>query len=309
MRKVIVTCAITGGIHTPSMSPHLPVTPDEIAQSAIAASKAGASVVHLHARRPADGHPTQDPAIYRQFLPQIAQACDAVINITTGGSPILTIEERLAPALEFQPEIASLNMGTMNFGFYDLLKRFKTFAHPWEEPYIAGSDDFIFRNTFRDITNILTRCADMGTRFEIECYDIGHLYTAAHFLDRGLLQAPIFIQSVFGIHGGIGAHPADVAYMRQTADRLFGDAYVWSVLGAGRNQIPVTTQAAAMGGNVRVGLEDSLWGEPGQLAQSNAEQVTRICGILRGLSLDIATPDETRAILALKGAANTRLGA
>lgn len=308
MRKVIVSCAITGGIHTPSMSPHLPVTPREIAQSAIDASAAGATIVHLHARNPQDGRPTQDRDIYREFLPVIANSCDAIINITTGGSPVLSIEERLAPALEFQPEIASLNMGTMNFGFYDLLKRFHAFRHDWEEPYIAGSENFIFRNTFRDIAYILNSCADSGTRFELECYDIGHLYTVAHFLDRGLLQAPLFVQSVLGVHGGIGAHPEDVAMMRRTADRLFGNEYVWSVLGAGRNQIPVASQAAAMGGNVRVGLEDSLWGEPGKLAASNAEQVSRICGILRGLSLEIASPDDARAMLGLKGGAATRIG-
>lgn len=306
MQKVILTCAVTGGVHTPSMSPHLPITPQEIAQSAIAAAHAGATIVHLHART-TEGRPSQNSHIYGQFLPLIAQGCDAIINITTGGSPILTLEERLAPALRFQPEIASLNMGSMNFAFHEMLNRFNAFSHDWERPYLANSEDYVFRNTFKDIGHILKSCSETGTRFEIECYDIGHLYTAAYFLELGLLKPPLFIQSVFGIRGGIGAHPDDVATMRRTADRLFGKDYVWSVLGAGRNQMPIAAMSAAMGGNVRVGLEDSLWGEPGKLATSNAEQVTRIKAILAGLSLAVATPDEARAMLGLKGAAATRM--
>ncbi len=306
MRKIILTCAVTGGVHTPSMSPHLPVTPAQIAQSAIEAAEAGATIVHLHARDPQSGRPTQDPAVYARFLPTIARDCPAIINLTTGGSPILTLEERLAPAMRFQPEIASLNMGSMNFAFHEMLNRFQDFRHNWERDYIAGSEDYVFRNSFRDIAHILRSCAETGTRFEIECYDVGHLYTAAYFMDLGLLKPPLFIQSVFGIRGGIGAHSDDVATMRRTADRLFGDAYVWSVLGAGRNQMPVAAMAAAMGGNVRVGLEDSLWGTPGTLA-TNAEQVLRIRRILEGLSLEIATPDEARAMLDLKGAAATRI--
>ena len=306
MRKIILTCAITGGVHTPSMSEFLPVTPDEIAASAIEAAQAGATIVHLHARDPQNGRPTQDPEIYAQFLPKISKGCDAIINITTGGSPILTLEQRLAPALRFAPEIASLNMGSMNFGFYEMLNRFNDFKYEWERPYIEGSEDFVFRNTFADIKKILSLCAENNTRFEIECYDIGHLYTAAHFLDIGLLQAPLFIQSVFGIRGGIGVHPEDVQMMRRTADRLFGDQYIWSVLGAGRHQLPIATLAAVQGSNVRVGLEDSLWGEPGKLARSNAEQVLRIKNILTGLSLEIATPAEARQMLQLKGAAGTR---
>jgi len=307
IRKTIVTCAITGSVHTPSMSPHLPVTPDEIAASAIEAAAAGASVVHLHARDPETGKPTQDPDVYRQFLPQIFDACDVVINITTGGSPVLPLSERLRPALEFEPEVASLNMGSMNFGMYELLNRFDNFKHDWERPYLANSDDLVFRNTFRDIEHILKSCSDTGTRFEIECYDIGHLYTAAHFRDRGLLEGPLFIQSVFGTRGGIGAHFEDVMMMRRTADRLFGDDYVWSVLGSGRAQMPVATMSAAIGGNVRVGLEDSLWGEPGRLATSNAEQVRRIRTILEGLSLQVATPDEAREMLRLKGRSAMRI--
>lgn len=302
MPNVIVTCAVTGSLHTPSMSPFLPVTPEQIADAAVGAAEAGASIVHLHARSPADGRPSQDPALFAQFLPSIAARSDVVINITTGGGPGMTLEERLQPALVFKPEVASLNMGSINFGLYEMLNRYKSFRYEWEQPYLAGTEDYVFRNTFRDIKYVLESCSANGTRFEMECYDIGHLYNTAHFLDRGLIRPPLFIQSVFGIRGGIGAHPEDVAHMRRTADRLFGRDYVWSVLGAGRNQFAVATQAAALGGNVRVGLEDSLWDGKGTLAESNAAQVRRICSILRELSLEIATPAETRALLQLKGA-------
>ena len=302
MPNVIVTCAVTGSLHTPSMSPFLPITPEQIAEAAIGAAEAGASIVHLHARSPLDGRPSQDPALFAQFLPTIAARSDVVINITTGGGPGMTLEERLQPALVFKPEIASLNMGSINFGLYEMLNRYKTFRYEWEQPYLAGTEDFVFRNTFRDIKYVLESCSANGTRFEMECYDIGHLYNTAHFLERGLIRPPLFIQSVFGIRGGIGAHPEDVAHMRRTADRLFGNDYVWSVLGAGRNQFPVATQAATLGGNVRVGLEDSLWDGKGTLAETNAAQVRRICAILRGLSLEIASPTETRALLQLKGA-------
>ena len=300
-RKVIVTCAVTGSIHTPSMSPHLPVTPREIADAAVGAAEAGAAIVHLHARDPVDGRPTQDPALFRQFAPEIRRRSDVVLNFTTGGAATMTIDERLRPALELKPEVASLNMGSMNFGLFPMLQRFKTFKHAWEREYLETSDERIFRNTFRDIEKILTSCAHNRTRFEIECYDIGHLYTAKHFLDRGIVKPPLFIQSVFGILGGIGPHPDDVMHMRRTADRLFGDQYRWSVLGAGRNQMAIAAQAAAMGGNVRVGLEDSLWLGPGKLAESNAAQVRNVVRIIEGLGLEVATPDEARAILELKG--------
>jgi uncharacterized protein (DUF849 family) len=300
-RKVIVTCAVTGSIHTPSMSPHLPVTPDEIADAAIAAARAGASIVHLHARDPIDGRPTQDPALFARFLPKIMEAPDVVINITTGGAATMTIEERLRPALQYAPEVASLNMGSMNFGLYPMLGRFKEFKHDWERTYLEGSVDRVFKNTFQDIEHILTACARNGTRFEIECYDIGHLYTAAHFLERGIIEGPLFIQGVFGILGGIGAHPEDVAHMKRTADRLFGDDYLFSVLGAGRNQMPVANQSLLMGGNVRVGLEDSLWDGPGRLATSSALQVQRVRTLIESLSLEVATPDEARAMLRLRG--------
>jgi uncharacterized protein (DUF849 family) len=302
--KVIITCAVTGAIHTPTMSPHLPITPDEIAEGAIGAARAGAAIVHLHARMPGDGRPTQDPAVFKQFLPRIKAASDVVINLTTGGAPTMTVEERLQPALRLKPEVASLNMGSMNFGLYEMIPRYKDWKHDWELPYLAGSDERIFKNTFRDIAYILESCSGNDTRFEIECYDIGHLYTAAHFLERKLVKPPLFIQSVFGIRGGIGPHPEDVLHMRRTADRLFGDDYRWSVLGAGRNQMYVATMSAVMGGNVRVGLEDSLWLGKGRLAKTNAEQVAKIRRILEELGLEVATPGEARDILKLKGKDN-----
>jgi uncharacterized protein (DUF849 family) len=301
-RKVIITCAVTGAIHTPSMSPHLPVTADEIADAAIAAAQAGAAILHLHARDPKDGRPTQDPDFFRPFLEKIKVATNAVVNITTGGSPHMTVQERMRPAMTFKPEVASLNMGSMNFGLFPMLQRFKTFEHEWEREHLENSRDLIFKNTYKDIETILRQGAENGTRFEFECYDISHLYNLAHFMDRGLVQNPPFIQSVFGILGGIGPDPEDLMHMRRTADRLFGQDYQWSILGAGRNQIPLATMGAAMGANVRVGLEDSLWIGPGQLASSNAEQVGRMRVILEALSLEVATPDEARAILNLKGA-------
>jgi uncharacterized protein (DUF849 family) len=303
-RKVIVTCAITGSIHTPSMSPYLPVTPEEIAQGAIDAAKAGAAIVHLHARDPKTGVPDQSVDAYRNILPTIKQHSDVVLNITTGGATTMTIEERLAPAVHYKPEVASLNMGSMNFGLYPMLGRFTEFKHEWERPYLEGSRNRIFRNTFGDIESILRACSENGTRFEVECYDIGHLYSCAHFAERGLIKPPFFVQSVFGILGGIGPHPEDVIHMKRTADRLFGDDYRWSVMGAGRNQMPLATMSALQGGNVRVGLEDSLWGGRGKLAQSNAEQVATIRNTLEGLGLELASPDEAREILQLKGRSN-----
>ncbi|REC98965.1 3-keto-5-aminohexanoate cleavage protein [Ectopseudomonas oleovorans] len=300
-RPVIITCAVTGAIHTPSMSPHLPVTPEQIADAALGAAAAGAAIVHLHARDPEDGRPVQDPELFRRFLPRIKRESDVIINLTTGGAPTMGVEERLQPALQLKPELASLNMGSMNFGLYEMLGRFKDFQHAWERPYLEESDDRIFRNTFRDIAHILEACRENHTRFEIECYDIGHLYTAAHFLERGLLPRPLFIQSVFGLRGGIGGHPEDLMQMRRTADRLFGEDYLWSVLGAGRNQIPLATMGLAMGGNVRVGLEDSLWDGPGKLAASNADQVRRIRTVVEALGGRVASPDEARELLGLKG--------
>ncbi|MET2829226.1 3-keto-5-aminohexanoate cleavage protein [Mesorhizobium shangrilense] len=300
-RKVIITCAVTGSIHTPSMSSHLPVTASEIAAAAIGAAEAGAAVVHLHARNPINGLPDQSPQAFEPFLKIIKQRSDCVVNITTGGAPTMTVEERLRPVVIFKPEVASLNMGSMNFGLYPMLKRFKEFKHDWEKPYLEGSRDRVFKNTFADIEHILTTCVENATRFEIECYDIGHLYTLAHFVDRALVKPPFFVQSVFGLLGGIGAHPEDVMHMKRTADRLFGTEYSWSVLGAGANQMRIAAQGAAMGGNVRVGLEDSLWSGPGQLATTNAEQVTKVRGIIEGLGLSIATPAEARKMLQLKG--------
>jgi uncharacterized protein (DUF849 family) len=301
-RKVIITCAVTGSIHTPSMSPHLPVTPEQIADAAIGAAEAGAAIVHLHARNPKDGRPDQTPEAFAPFLKVIKQRSNVVVNITTGGAPTMAVEERVRPAATFKPEVASLNMGTMNFGLYPMLGRFKDFKHDWEQPYLEGTRKGFFKNTFADIEYILTTCAENDTRFEIECYDIGHLYTLKHFLDRGVVKPPLFVQSVFGILGGIGTHPEDVAHMKRTADRLLGaENYHWSVLGAGRFQLPIAAQAAAMGGNARVGLEDSIWLGAGKLAESNAAQVTMARKIIEGLGLEIANPDEAREILSLKG--------
>jgi uncharacterized protein (DUF849 family) len=303
-RKVIISCAITGSIHTPSMSSHLPITPDQIASAAIGAAQAGAAIVHLHARDPETGFPNQEPQMFRRFLPTIKEACKVVVNLTTGGAPTMTVEERLQPALQLKPEIASLNMGSMNFGFYEMLGRYNEFQHEWERPYLAASEDRIFKNSFKDIAYILESCSGNGTRFELECYDIGHLYTVAHFVDRGLLKGPLFIQSAFGIRGGIGTHPEDVMHMKRTADRLFGDDYQWSVLGVGSQQTAIGMQAALAGGNVRVGLEDNLWLAKGRLAQSNAEQVAKMRNLLEEVGLSIATPDDARNLLALKGSDN-----
>jgi uncharacterized protein (DUF849 family) len=301
-RKVIITCAVTGAIHTPTMSPHLPITPDEIVANAVGAAEAGAAILHLHARDPDTGKPDQTPEAFARFLPRIKQQTGAVINITTGGSPYMKVEERVRPAATFKPEVASLNMGSMNFGLYHLLDKYKEFKFDWERQHLENTRDLVFRNTFKDIEYILTTCYDNDTRFEFECYDIGHLYNARHFLDRGLVKPPLFIQSVFGLLGGIGAHPEDVMHMKRTADRLFGSDYRWSVLGAGRNQLPVAAMAAAMGGNVRVGLEDSLWAGAGKLATSNADQVRLARQIIEGLGLEVASPDDAREILQLKGA-------
>ncbi|MDB4223679.1 3-keto-5-aminohexanoate cleavage protein [Granulosicoccus sp.] len=299
--KVIITCAVTGAIHTPSMSSYLPVTPNEITEAAIAAAEAGAAILHLHARDPETGKPTQDPDVFAQFLPRIKQSTNAVVNITTGGSPHMTVEERMQPATVFKPEVASLNMGSMNFGLYPMLNRFTEFEHEWERQHLENSRDLVFKNTFADIEKILRIGNENGTRFEFECYDISHLYNLAHFVDRGLAKTPLFIQSVFGLLGGIGAHPEDLMHMKRTADRLFGDDYQWSILGAGRNQLPLASMGLAQGSNVRVGLEDSLWIAPGELAQSNADQVRKVRQVIEGLSFEIATPDEARSMLQLKG--------
>src|SRR3982074_2280949 len=296
-RKVIITCAVTGSIHTPSMSPHIPITASEIADAAIGAAEAGAAVVHPHARDPKGGRPDQAPEGLAPFLRVIKQSSKAVINITTGGAPTMSIEERVRPAATFKPEVASLNMGSMNFGLYPMLNRFKEFKHAWEKPYLEGSRDRIFKNTFADIEYILKTCAENGTRFEIECYDIGPLLTRQRFLERGIVKPPVFVQSVFGILGGIGPHPEDVMHMRRTADRLLGrENYHWSVLGAGRNQMPIAAMSAAMGGNVRVGLEDSLWIGAGKLAESNAAQVRKVREIIEGLGLTVASPAQAREI-------------
>ena len=304
-RKVIITCAVTGSIHTPTMTPYLPITPDEIAEGAVGAATAGAAILHLHARDPNDGRPTPDPKVFMSFLPKIKAQTDAVINITTGGGHNMTVQERLAAPLLAQPEVCSLNMGSMNFGLYPNLDKRREWKHEWEPQYLEASRDFIFRNTFKDIEFSLKHLGEeCGTRFEFECYDVGHLYNLAHFLDRKLVKPPLFVQTIFGILGGIGPDPENLMHMKRTADRLFGDQYVWSILGAGRHQMGLVTMGALMGGNVRVGLEDSIYLAKGQLARSNAEQVAKIRRILEELSLDIATPAEARKMLQLKGAAN-----
>lgn len=299
--KVIITCAVTGSIHTPTMSPHLPITPDEIAEASIGAWEAGASIIHLHARNP-DGSPTPDPKVFNEFLPRIKQATDAVVNITTGGGHGMSLQERLEGPLAASPEMTSLNMGSMNFGLFPILDKMTEFQHEWERQHLENSRDFIFRNTFKDIEYILKKLGEgHGTRFEFECYDIGHLYTLAHFLDRGLVKPPLFVQSIFGILGGIGADEENLMHARRIADKLFGDDYQWSVLAAGRHQMSFVTMAAMLGGNVRVGLEDSLYIAKGKLAESNKDQVAKIRRIIEDLSLEVATPTEAREMLGLKG--------
>jgi len=299
---VIVTCAVTGAIHTPTMSPHLPIGPDEIASSAIGAAEAGAAILHLHARDPDDGKPDQTPEAFARFLPRVRDGTGAVLNITTGGSPYMSVQERVLPAAGIEPELASLNMGSINFGLYPLLGKYDSFRFDWEKAHLAATRDLVFRNSFADIEYILQTCRGNGTRFEFECYDIGHLYNLAHFAARGLVEPPFFVQSVFGLLGGIGSHPEDVAHMKRTADRLFGNDYRWSVLGAGAAQLRIAAQAVSLGGNVRVGLEDSLWAGRGRLATSNAQQVEMVRAIIEGLGMRVATPDEARATLGLKGA-------
>lgn len=301
-RKVVVTCAVTGSVHTPSMSPHLPITPDQIASEAIAAAEAGASILHLHARDPEDGRPSADPALFMQFLPRIKQSTDAVVNISTGGSSLMKLEDRIAAALRAEPEMCSLNMGSMNFGLFPALEKKTDWQHDWEPQLLEATRSSIFQNTFADMENILTRLGQgCGTRFEFECYDVGHLYSLAYFRDRGLVSGHLFIQFVFGVLGGIGPDPENLTHMKRIADKLFGDDYSFSVLAAGRHQMPMITMSAAMGGNVRVGLEDSLYNGRGELARSNVDQVKRIRTVLEALSLEIASPAEARDLLGLKG--------
>ena len=301
MAKVIITCAVTGSIHTPSMSPALPVSAEEIADAAVEAAEAGAAIVHLHARDPGDGRPDQSPEAFEPILRSVKQRSRVVVNLTTGGSPYMPVEERIQPAAVWKPEVASLNMGSMNFGLFPMLRRFTTFEHDWERAMLEGSHDLVFRNSYKDIRHALDTLNETGARYEFECYDTGHLHNLHYFYVEGLVQPPLFIQTVFGLLGGIGGHPEEVLHMKRTADRLFGDDYRWSVLGAGRSQMPIAAIGAAMGANVRVGLEDSLWIGAGKLASSNADQVRQVRQIIEGLGLAVATPDEAREILALKG--------
>lgn len=302
MSKILITCAVTGSIHVPSQSPHLPVTGQEIATSALEAAEAGAAILHLHARRPTDGHPSSDPDHWAGFLPQIAAGTDAVVNMTTGGSAIMSLDQRLAAPKRFRPEMCSLNMGSMNFALYPMIGRIKSFKHAWEEPFLHGTEDLVFKNTPRDIEHVLREMGqERGARFEFECYDIGHLTMLKHFVDRGAVKPPFFLQFVFGVLGGMAAEPDTLTHLKRTADRMFGQDYLFSVLAAGRAQIPMATMAAAMGGHVRVGLEDSLYIAKGRLAPSNAAQVRLIRSIVEGLGRDVATPDDARALLGLKG--------
>src|SRR4051794_22107890 len=304
-RKVIVTCAVTGAVHVPSQSPYLPLTPTDICESALGAADAGAAILHLHARRPEDGKPTPDPDVFMEFLPEIKERTNAVVNITTGGGQGMSLQERLATPMRAKPEMCSLNMGSMNFGRYPIANRIKEWRYDWEQADLESSRDYIFRNTYADIEYILRELGEThGVRFEFECYDVGHLYNLAHFLDRGLVKPPLFVQTIFGILGGIGTDPEDLLHMKRTADRLFGDDFVWSILGAGRHQFNLVTMGAIMGGNVRVGLEDNVFLGRGELAKSNGELVAKIVRILKELSLDVATPDEAREILHPRGAQN-----
>ncbi|WP_193174632.1 3-keto-5-aminohexanoate cleavage protein [Oricola nitratireducens] len=308
MSKIIITCAVTGSIHTPSMSPHLPVTASEITEQAVGAAEAGASILHLHARDPENGRPSASPEHFMAFLPRIKQASDAVLNISTGGSAVMTLDERLEAPKRTEPEMCSLNMGTMNFALYPAAERISDWKHDWEKPFLEESDDLVFKNTPRDIARILTELgAERGARFEFECYDVSHIYMLRHFADRGLVKPPFFIQFVFGVLGGIGPDPENLGHMKLIADKLFGSDYAFSVLAAGRHQIPLTTMAAAMGGHVRVGLEDSLMIARGKLAQSNAEQVAKIRRIVEELGREVATPDDARDMLGLKGADRTAI--
>jgi len=304
-KSVIITCAVTGGIHTPTMSPYLPITPDQIADSAIEASKAGATILHLHARNPQTGKPDSRPETFLEFLPRIKASCDSVINVSTGGGLGMTREQRVLAAMTVSPEMASLNVGSMNFGIFPLAGKYDQWQHQWEPEFLNMTEDFIFRNTFTDIEFILKELGEgHGTRFEFECYDLGHLYNLAWFVDKGMIKPPFFIQMVFGILGGVGADPDNLMHMHTIANKLFGDDYEWSVLAAGKNQMPFAVQSAGLGGNLRVGLEDSLYISKGELAESNTQQVTKIRSIIEDLGHQVATPNEARERLGLKGSKN-----
>jgi uncharacterized protein (DUF849 family) len=306
MSTIIITCAITGSVHTPTMSPHLPITPDQIAREGIAAAQAGAAILHLHARDPVDGRPSADASLFLDFLGRIKSGCDAVANVTTGGSATMSLDQRLAGPRAASPEMCSLNLGSMNFGLFGAAARYEQWKFDWEKPFLESTRDLIFKNTFQDIETIFDELGrERGTRFEFECYDVGHIYTLAHFADRGLIEPPFFIQFVFGILGGIGADVDNLVHMKHIADKLLGENYMFSVLAAGRHQMPLATASAAMGGHVRVGLEDSIFIERGRLAQSNAEQVTKIRSIVESLGRTVATPAEARSMLKLKGVDQT----
>ena len=307
-KPVIITCAPTGGVHTPTMSPHLPITPDQIAEASIKAADAGAAIIHLHARNPETGQPDPRPELFHDFMSQIASTTDVVMNVSTGGGLGMTREERLRAATSVSPEMASLNVGSLNFGIFPMAEKYSTWQHSWEPEFLDMTRDFVFKNTFADLEYIVKELGgEHGTKFEFECYDLGHLYNLAWLIDQGWIQPPFFVQMVFGILGGVGADLDNLQHMHTIAEKLFGDDYEWSVLAAGRHQMPFATQASILGGNLRVGLEDSLYIGPGELAESNAAQVAKIKGIVESLGRTIATPEEARQRLQLKGAAHVRL--
>lgn len=302
-KSVIITCAPTGGIHTPTMSEHLPITPSQIAEARIEAAEAGAAIIHLHARNPENGKPDPNPDLFMEFLPRIKQSCNAVLNVSTGGGLGMTREERLRAATSTSPEMASLNVGSMNFGIFPMLQKYSNWKHSWEPEFLEMTRDFIFPNTFATIEYALKNLGEAhGTKFEFECYDLSHLYNIKWFIDQGLIKPPFFVQMVFGILGGVGADLDNLMHMHTIANKLFGpENYEWSVLAAGRHQMPFTTQSALLGGNLRVGMEDSLYIGPGEKAVSSAQQVRKIRSIVENLGLKVATADETRERLGLKG--------
>jgi len=300
-RKIIINCAITGAIHVPSLSPYLPITPEQIAVEAVAAAEAGAATVHLHARDPENGSPDMDPELFRAFCREIHEQSDTVICITTGGAPTMTPEERMVAVRALKPELASINMGSINFGLFPMMDRIKEYKYDWEKSYLESSRDLVFKNTFYDQERIFKIMDGCGTKPELECYDVGHLYNTAYWADLGVIRPPFWIQLILGIRGAVQPSVENLVFMKNTADRLFGDDYIFSVLATGRHEINLGTVGVVMGGCVRVGLEDNLYVSKGELAKSNVDLVAKIRRIITELSFDIAGPDEARQMLGLKG--------
>jgi len=303
--KVIISCAVTGAIHIPSMSPYLPITQGQIAREAIASAEAGASSVHIHARDPETGEPTMDLGLFQEICQEINKKSDVIICITTGGAPTMTPEERMVAVKKFKPELASINMGSINFGLFPLMDKIKEYKWDWERKYLEKSKDNIFKNTFYDQERIFKIMRDNGTKPELECYDVGHLYNTAYWMDKGSIDPPVWLQLIFGIMGAIQPSVENLVFMKDTADKLFGKDHIWSVLPTGRHEFNLCTVGAIMGGNVRVGMEDNLYLSRGQLARSNAQMVEKMVSILKQLDLEPASPQETRTLLKLKGKAQT----